>query len=107
MDIDVLTYQLKYKRDQDVLDLLEAYQTSESFLQCEYDNDSKKSDQIDTLERQQKKIIESCAQLARDLEDALEELDNCQNLKKKEILDYIKDAKGMIENVVSDLHSME
>ncbi len=101
MTIDILTYQLLYKNDNKVLDLLEAYITSEEFLQCEYELDSEKQEKIDDLDGtidDLKSQIEDYSDSAKDLAHRLNVLE-C--LDKEGLIEAIKDIAQDLESLAS------
>ena len=103
MPIDILTYELKYKNNREVLDLLAAYQESEEFLQCEHDNDSKKEDKISGLEKHIEALHDDIEQWRKDVNVAIDELSDLKNLKKAEILDYVSKALTCLDSLESDM----
>lgn len=104
MTIDILTYELKYKQDRDVLDLLSAYQEERELTQASNDEYIANEDEKDALESEVQDLKDNISQWRKQISSAIDELSDLEVLEDKaDILSYVDKALKELDSVEDDM----
>ncbi len=94
MTIDILSYELKYKNDRHVIDLLDAYKEAESIL----------TNMVESLiEEDENKALQEAETLQSNLDGMKEDFQDSLDLYKDTILDVLSDLDSIKEFKKADM----
>lgn len=104
MTIDILEYELKYKNNRHVIDLLDAFKEQKELEQAGFDEYSAAEDEKYILESEIRDMKDNISDWRKQISIAIGELSGLEDLEEKEVIfSYVKKALKELDSVESDM----
>lgn len=102
MTIDILEYELKYKNNRHVLDLLEAFKLSEEQLKADENITYDQSEEIDDLNVRVASLDGEIERRNRETVKLIRRLEESRSLKKADMVEAVNDVISELEGMQDD-----
>lgn len=104
MTIDILSYELKYKNDRHILDLLEAYKHEKDLEWESLEQHNTISDRVAELEKEVEELEDNISEWREDVRVSIDNLSDLEELDKEDIIDYVKKTLNVLDGLENDMN---
>lgn len=102
MTMDLLDYELKYKRDPHIMELIDQFKTMEEMEKVSDNSDYEKTEEIRSLKERVSDLEDEVERKNSGLRQSISELEAIRSFKKADMIEAINEITNEMEGLTDD-----